>query len=583
MFQSQQPHKPETFGYNPSVAAGAVRQKIAKTTIADASIRPMDVKEAAQFLLLSEHEVIALANDGLIAHKYSKTLKKYFFNLRGLSSFCESLDDFGHLQESKRDYHVPENSPVDCISSADNSSHNKIDDSNKAAEFSEVAFESKEVSQLLTPQPELEKQFQFIDTNNERALSRLNHLLTRNKEQLSPLLDEWTLSDKEYCLARSFIEYFKVKVVNVNNKSPVEKRMDVRSAHELTNLFRENKFNLRERLNSSDHKEAVKLAAASLKEKLSLLDIDFSYLEHFQEQNFDLWNEVYRKAKRAVRDKKSSTKQVEQRSRKLAFFNYMFATTDLRNFSQELVEEINDAIVLNGKQDSTRNKYLIELRAIYDELFAKRLINENIKVCSFQSGKRELIELSTEQFTNFRDEYARCATEANLLTFAFYSGVRKSNALEHICLSRMKLSDIEDSTLRNSSFIKVPALHAKGNRIVTIHITKPIKDAIQSQLEYRRKNNITHDNLFALNNSGATIDLDMKRWETALEKAGIDTTFRFHHFRHNRAYQILLEGGTFEEVRQLLGLASTKMVATTYGHLDITQGALNVNEKAATN
>ena len=583
MFQSQQPHKPETFGYNPSVAAGAVRQKIAKTTIADPSIRPMDVKEAAQFLLLSEHEVIALANDGLIAHKYSKTLNKYFFNLRGLSSFCESLDNYGHLQESKSDYHVAETSTVDCISSADNSSHNKIDDSNKAAEFSEVAFEPKKVSQLPTPQPELEKQFQFIDTNNERALSRLNHLLTRNKEQLSPLLDEWTLSDKEYCLARSFIEYFKVKVVNVDNKSPLEKRMDVRSAHELITPFKENNFNLRERLNTSDYKEAVKLAAASLKTKLSLLDIDFSYLVHFQEQNFDLWNEVYRKAKRAVRDKKSSTKQVEQRSRKLAFFNYMFATTDLRNFSQELVEEINDAIVLNGKQDSTRNKYLIELRAIYDELFAKRLINENIKVCSFQSGKRELIELSTEQFTNFRDEYARCATEANLLTFAFYSGVRKSNALEHICLSRMKLSDIEDSTLRNSSFIKVPALHAKGNRIITIHITKPIKDAIQSQLEYRRKNNITHDNLFALNNSGATIDLDMKRWETALEKAGIDTTFRFHHFRHNRAYQILLEGGTFEEVRQLLGLASTKMVATTYGHLDITQGALNVNEKAATN
>ena len=40
----------------------------------------MGVKEAAQFLLLSEHEVIALANDGLVAHKYSKTLKKYFFN-----------------------------------------------------------------------------------------------------------------------------------------------------------------------------------------------------------------------------------------------------------------------------------------------------------------------------------------------------------------------------------------------------------------------------------------------------------------------------------------------------------------------
>lgn len=583
MFQSQQSHKPETLGYIPSVAAGAVRQEIPKTTVADASIRPMGLKEAAQFLLLSEHEVIALANDGLIAHKYSKTLNKYFFNLRGLSSFCESLGNYGHLQESKSDYHVTETSTVDCISSADNSSHNKIDDSNRAAEFSEVAFEPKKVSQLPTPQPELEKQFQFIDTNNERALSRLNHLLTRNREELSPLLDEWTLSDKEYCLARSFIEYFKVKVVNVDNKNPLEKRMDVRSANELTNLFRENKFNLRERLNTSDYKEAVKIAAASLKDKLSQIGINFSYLIHFQEQNFDLWNEVYRKAERLVRDKKSSAKQVEQRSRKIAFFNYMFATTDLRNFSQELVEDINDAIVLNGKQDSTRNKYLIELRAIYDELFAKRLINENIKVCSFQSGKRELIELSTEQFTNFRDEYARCATEANLLTFAFYSGARKGNTLNHICISSMKLSDIEDSTIRNSSFIKIPARHAKGSRLITIHVTKALREAIERQFEYRRKNNITHDNLFALDNQGATIEFDMARWEAALEKAGIDTTFRFHHFRHNRAYQILLEGGTFEDIQQLFGLASNKMVATVYGHLDITQGALNVNEKAAAN
>lgn len=578
MFQPQQPHNSETLGYIPSVAAVAVRQEIPKTTIAASPIRPMSVKEAAQFLLLSEHEVINLANDGLIAHKYSKSLKKYFFNVRGLSSFCESLDNYGHIKERKSDNHVAENSTVECISSAANNPRCKIDDTNRAADLSEITFEQKEKSQL-----GLEKQFQFIDTNNERALSRLNHLLTRNKEQLSPLLDEWTLSDKEYCLARSFIEYFKVKVVNVDNKNPLEKRMDVRSAHELITPFKENNFNLRERLNTSDYKEAVKLAAASLKAKLSLLDIDFSYLVHFQEQNFDLWNEVYRKAERLVRDKKSSTNQVEQRSRRIAFFNYMFATTDLRSFSQELVEEINDAIVLNGKQDSTRNKYLIELRAVYDELFAKRLINENIKVCSFQSGKRELIELSTEQFTNFRDEYARCATEANLLTFAFHAGARKSNALEHIFLSRMKLSDIEDSTIRNSSFIKIPALHAKGNRIVTIHITKPIKDAIQSQLEYRRKNNITHDNLFALDNQGATIEFDMTRWEAALKKARIDSTFRFHHFRHNRAYQILLEGGTFEEVRQLLGLASTKMVATVYGHIDITQGALNVNEKAATN
>ena len=583
MFQSQQPHKPETLGYNPSVAAGAARQEIPNTTIAANSIRPMGVKEAAQFLLLSEHEVIALANDGLVAHKYSKTLKKYFFNLRALTSFCESLDNYGHLQESKSDYHVTETSTVDCISSADNSSHNKIDDSNRAAEFSEVAFEPKEVSQLPTPQPELEKQFQFIDTNNERALSRLNHLLTRNREELSPLLDEWTLSDKEYCLARSFIEYFKVKVVNVDNKNPLEKRMDVRSANELTNLFRENKFNLRERLNTSDYKEAVKIAAASLKDKLSQIGINFSYLIHFQEQNFDLWNEVYRKAERLVRDKKSSAKQVEQRSRKIAFFNYMFATTDLRNFSQELVEEINDAIVLNGKKDSTRNKYLIELRAIYDELFAKRLINENIKVCSFQSGKRELIELSTKQFTKFRDEYARCATEANLLSFAFYSGARKGNTLNHICTSSMKLSDIEDLTIRNSSFIKIPARHAKGSRLITIHVTKALREVIERQLEYRRKNNITHDNLFALDDTGTTIEFDMTKWVEALEKAGIDTTFRFHHFRHNRAYQILLEGGTFEDIQQLFGLVSNKMVATVYGHLDIAQGALNVNEKAAAN
>ena len=70
----------------------------------------------------------------------------------------------------------------------------------------------------------------------------------------------------------------------------------------------------------------------------------------------------------------------------------------------------------------------------------------------------------------------------------------------------------------------------------------------------------------------------MTKWVEALEKAGIDTTFRFHHFRHNRAYQILLEGGTFEDIQQFFGLASNKMVVVS-GHLDITQGALNVNEK----
>lgn len=584
MQQTQHIESSHHHGYIPSDADVADQTRVLSHSETLESLLPLGLDAASNFLNLPQAEVIALAEEGLIPSRYSKTLEKYLFNKRGLIQFCKSLSDLNLSQ-----HHV---FPITTGSIIESSNAEKKkgettkprdNKTNQAAEISNINFESRASNNLDTeansppPVTELEQKA------NNNAIKRLNYLLRKKRTDRTTLLKRWGIENVNFNCSRNFLEYFDIKVGFVNQRLSKELRLDMRSAHRLKPYLVSGKVNITERLHTEDVILATERAAKRLKEILKLLDIPFEHIEKFIKENNQIFNEVSKSSSRKVRDKKSSDAQVKERNKRLAFYNYVFATTDFRNFGEELVEQINDSIVDNDMQDSTRNKYMIELRAIYERGFAKRIINEHVEINSYQSGVRELIEISDSQFETFSREAAQSRTERNLLTLAYYSGIRKKNALRDLEVSRIKLVDSDELTLRNASFIKIPAYNTKGNRLVTIHITAPIRDAIEDQLAYRKKNGITHENLFALDNSGTQVKLDIKVWVNALEVAGIDTKFRFHHFRHNRAFQILVEGGSFEDVRQLFGLASVKMVTTVYGHLDITDAAMKINEKAASN
>jgi integrase len=282
-----------------------------------------------------------------------------------------------------------------------------------------------------------------------------------------------------------------------------------------------------------------------------------------------------RSAKRLKAIGKSSEKQIVVKAGKLAVWHYILADLDLSCLNEDFIWDLIEALCQQNIANSTINKYLIELRAILEGLIAKGLITRSVKIPTLGTNTRDLIEMDLKTFEIFKRHYAKNETERNMLDTAYFTGARKTNVLEDFSVDNLKLSDEQDGrTLRTASMIWLDAYSCKGKRRMDILLQREARAAIEKQIAYRQKNGITHPNLFALDNQGTNIKIDRTRWQNALKKANVDLEFTFHQFRHNRAYQVLMNGGTFEEVRQLLGLSSTKMVEVVYGHVQITDGAV---------
>ncbi|MCP4056441.1 MAG: tyrosine-type recombinase/integrase [Gammaproteobacteria bacterium] len=590
MQQSQHSINYQQPGFLPGVAYDAGQNKAAKIQPQQFdNLRPITLKEASAFLGMPQEEVEVFAREGLIPHVYCHSLKIFLFNKTGLIRFCEKIADWGN--SAANDNPVAGHSsfpPVHIEPEVSNDSHElettSIDHSNQAAAISTLETHPK-----LDVEPVIERstadavQPADYSSSHETLLKRLSHICSLTKTQLTSTLDMWDISKTTPSfIDESLMNELGINVPYVDKADPSEGfRIDFRSAHSLVPTLKRHGIPMRMRLVNKDRTSAIAEATRVLDDVQARTGVTVGLDKKILERNQTIFRAVLKKAERLVRDQKSSEEQVDERKRKLAFWNYVFAYTDLCVLDQELLEQIIDVLHFSKKQPSTINKHLIELRAIYEYAFGKRWINEPIDINSYQSGSRELIELPEHQFQSFVTQYAENDAEKNLLTLAFHTGIRKGNAVNGIMVDNIHLKDGPEDSIKNASLISLRANAVKGRKRIDIHIPTPAKNAIKAQLAWRQSQGISHQNLFARDNYGTPIQIDMKRWIPALAKAGIDTNFRFHHFRHNRAHCLLQEGSGFESVRQLLGLASIKMVQYVYGHINVTQEAIKVSESAS--
>ena len=578
MHQSQQIHSAQDSGFIPDFVHDAVKPD-SHTDVEN--IRPITLAEAATFLGMEESEVVSFAQSGELPFKYSEVSNRYFFNRIGLVRFCESMGSFDSTKFIQEYSAATTHKQAFISEPTGNAAHSE------ALSTVEISYDdcdsrsdsSEEVLQTNSP---------TVYDSTQVALERLQYACKLSSHKLTKLLDQWVLDKDEKTnknkddFDTALLKRFGVNVGLVKTTDPSSGyRMDMRSIKLTDSQIKG--IEKRPRLKSKTLSDAIVEASQKLQRILKNLGITFGLSSELKERNKTLLFQAKKHAERKKRDNGSSDYHVDGRNRKVALWNYVFAHTDFCSIDDEFIEQIIDVLITTGRKHSTVNKYLIELRAMYKYALAKTWIKEHIEIPSYQSGNRCLIEMKRTDFNVFSHIAAQNIPEQNALSLAFETGLRKGNVISNIDVANIKINDEQSTKLIKQSFITLEANAVKGRKKIDIHLPLAAKEAVVRQLKWREANGITHPNLFALDNDGTTIKFDITLWEKGLEDADLPLNFRFHHFRHNRAYQLLLNGGTFEDVRQLLGLASIKMVQFVYGHMNVTHGAITVSNIAAEN
>ena len=527
--------------------------------------------DVAERLGLSVEAVINLADEGQIAHRKVLSTNSYYFREEAVSAWYDSL-----LQESEPKIisDTAETSSCLPLTSANTSASSTITVQEDAHEISTpLESEPEKVKELLHPDIASGVDKSVMLKQQRTVLSKLERYFTSNRKQQSNIRKEWDINKETNQNLGCLVTKFEANVALVSTSDPSEGyRLDLRSAHSLRPIFEKCKSGLRIRLNSMNAIGARIEANEYIRSLVEQSGIKSKIEESVIYSSIEF---ALKSAKRLKAIGKSSGKQIEVKAGKLAVWHYILAGLDLSCVNEDFIWDLIEALCQQNIANSTINKYLIELRGILEGLIAKGLITRSIKIPTLGTKTRDLIEMDLKTFEIFKRHYAKNETERNMLDTAYLTGARKSNVLEDFSVDNLKLSDEQDGiTLRTASMIWLDAYSCKGKRRMDILLQREARAAIEKQIAYRQKNGITHPNLFALDNQGTIIKINRTRWKNALQKANVDPEFTFHHFRHNRAYQVLMNGGTFEEVRQLLGLSSTKMVEVVYGHVQITDGAV---------
>lgn len=442
---------------------------------------------------------------------------------------------------------------------------------------SNTSMSATKVTANITPLPAEPEMSLNLYTAVDAATKRFEHFCKLEKNEKTKLLQS-NAEVTAHLSLQHLLRATKTKLVPVDSADPSKGfRLDFRSST-LKKILQKAQLPLRVRLQNC-HSSEVESEAREYLHNLLSGQTEYERLITNHDNLVHCLDNSLRDAKRKIKRGRSSEKQYKARLRELALWRYILEGVELKEITSETVECFIDTAFDNDVSSSTLNKYLISLREIvrHASIVGSGWIPHHVEVPSFQSGTRDLIEVSKSAMKTFIESYAQDETEKNFLWCAYYTGARKSNLTNNFLISNLKLIKQNGSfELKNASFVKIDADSCKGKRNIRILIQPDAREYVTAQLAYREKTGITSENLFALASSGKTIEISRKRWKAAAEEAGLGHRFTFHHLRHNRAHQILQNGGSFEDVRQLLALASIKMVEFYYGHTNLSTPSVRV-------
>jgi integrase len=239
-------------------------------------------------------------------------------------------------------------------------------------------------------------------------------------------------------------------------------------------------------------------------------------------------------------------------SRLLSTITYAEVETYRNQLRQKPVTAIRNGveIVVRGlRKDASVNR---EMSCLH-HLFAKAVEWDMMEKSPFEHKKSLILKENNKRLRFLNDDeisslLAACSPHLKaIVSCAILTGMRRGEILS------LKWDQIR------AGFIYLEKTKTNEARQI------PVSDALEAVFkEIRRKDGLRYEHVFTFRQDRIQ-DNVKKAFAAAVKKSGI-VDFHFHDLRHTFASQVLLNGGTLHDLRELLGHKSMSMTLR-YSHL----------------
>ena len=198
---------------------------------------------------------------------------------------------------------------------------------------------------------------------------------------------------------------------------------------------------------------------------------------------------------------------------------------------------------------ATMNTYASDIRQSLDLAKSLGLIKAVPSIPSFQSNRRDLIELPWDTWSKFIDAYAINPLDKLFLELLWCTGLRLTLVL------MMEETQID----LDKKIFHIPESKNKAKVMCDVPLSDQAIACIKKIYEYKAKNNITDKRLFADSN-GKMLKLSRARIRKACKQSGLPESFVLHQTRHYFATDMRRKGATIETIAAAGGWKSREGV-----------------------
>ncbi|WP_394175547.1 tyrosine-type recombinase/integrase [Thalassotalea litorea] len=211
----------------------------------------------------------------------------------------------------------------------------------------------------------------------------------------------------------------------------------------------------------------------------------------------------------------------KEMNKKIGIWSYFAGDVPLENINRDLIVSVLQNLNTAGSEDSTINKYAVEIRKALTEAVSNNLSVSVPDIPSFGSGQRNLIEIPWHNvWLPFVKTYCSYENRFNQEEFLFLSLIWHFGH-RHTNVSELTFSQID--------FVN-KVVHFNRHKSKA-RIDVPLSDfalEIIAQIKAHHKAiNYTGDQLFPTYKG-----IDRKRWVKAIEKHQLPGELVIHHVRH---------------------------------------------------
>lgn len=260
-----------------------------------------------------------------------------------------------------------------------------------------------------------------------------------------------------------------------------------------------------------------------------------------------MWPEAEREWLKERKHKRSILQDVQR----FEYLQKFLQNHKLEDIDNDVIKKIIEAKEKEGVKPNTINRYLELIRAVLN--CAKndwKWIHAVPKIKLQYAGEAEPVWLKREQADRLIEELSKNPLTSNLrdmVIFALATGLREAN------ITQLKWDKVD----LKEKLLWVKAIHYKGKKAFGIPLNK-------KAIEILNKRKGEHNEYVFTYKGRPVAHCNNSAWIKAVERAGLN--IRFHDLRHTWASWHVQSGTTLQELQELGGWSSYKMVLR-YAHL----------------